>query len=143
MKEERANLMAPLNDTETEIYGQSTNGAGDRSTAGRIDALSPGHYYRGQIYASFSIIPRPTLLFYYSRSASCSAKAPTRTHSHNSLRRRVSQCTESVARCYRILIADRVSHTISREIIRVLCISSYLLFMDFKINLKSIFLNKN
>lgn len=71
IKERRANLTAPLNDTETEIYGQSTNGAGDRSTAGRIDALTAGHYYyRGQIYASFSIIPRPTLLFYYSYFAS-------------------------------------------------------------------------
>lgn len=132
IKEERANLTAPLNDTETEIYGQSTNGAGDRSTDGRIDALSAGHYYRGQIYASFSIIPRPTLLFYYSCSVSCATKAPTRTHGHNSLRRRVSQCTKSVVRRYRILIADRVSHAISREIIRaILGISNYLLFMDF------------
>lgn len=89
MKEERANLTAPLNDTETKIYGQSTNGAGDRSTVERIDALAAGHYYRGQIYASFSIIPRAPCFYFIIPAPHRATKAPIRTHNgHNSLRRR-------------------------------------------------------
>lgn len=144
MKEERANLTAPLNDTETEIYGQSTNGTSDRSIAGRIDALAKGHYYRDQIYASFlHHSAHPTLLFYYSCSERRATKAPIRTHGgHNSLRRRgdvvpngVLRCTESLAIVY-LYRWSRARYDFIDDSAR----NYFQLPVVYEINLKSIFL---
>lgn len=117
-KRKGANLTEPLNDTKTVIYGQSTNGAGDRSAGGSMRSRRAIIIVAKYTRASPSLPPprRPSVCFYFIIPASShrriAAGASTHIHGlHNSPRKpvspvhrdAVSQRVDSVFRCPSLL----------------------------------------